>query len=505
MRKRHFARHKILSTSADDSPSAEKCGYSIRNALRRVFPTDRGGWTVLLLVTVIQGIVLYNACRHASNIGYDDKSHITCVKVLAGGHLPTSQETYEFFSPPLPYLPAVLVYALGPSTERGLAIALRLAQITNFAYSGILLWIVLKICRLARPGRRDLEILSLLILATLTVYYRTFAFVRGEPLLAMLILAAVHQTLRLTQLRRAIRWNAIWLGFIAGGAILSRQWAFFFFPALFFFLLLRVTRGRESMRRATWIFATVCIAACLVGGWFYIHLKNNEGRITAFNRPMYRPFSLRHHPRNFYVSFPLRAMLTNPVRPSFEGQIIPIFYSDLWGDYWSYFLVYARNKKSRNWINGYNLSLALKEGDKALAEIKTNRNRIARYLGRINAVSSVVSLMLVLGFFWGAWHLARSILLSALDTQTESLAWLFIISASCISGYAFFLISTPTVHGDTIKPSYLLHVFPLLAILTADLVISLGSRFPQLKIVLIGSILLTFLHNAPAFFTRFAG
>jgi hypothetical protein len=73
-----------------------------------------------------------------------------------------------------------------------------------------------------------------------------------------------------------------------------------------------------------------------------------------------------------------------------------------------------------------------------------------------------------------------------------------------IIGYAGFLLRYPNPHkGDTIKASYLLHIFPLVAVLGGEFLQSLRRKSPHgyLGLMILWSISL--LHNAPVFLTRY--
>ncbi|MBN1868426.1 hypothetical protein JW916_14170 [Candidatus Sumerlaeota bacterium] len=474
--------------------------------LRRFAPSDAWGWMLVLLGCAIQAVVLYNALRHHPTMGYDSKGYSLYIRILATGRFPTAEETWEFFSPPLPFLPSAAYCVLrGEATRAHLFEALRFAQILNFVYSGLLLWGVARLCRTILPGRRGLPVLSLLLIGALPVYYRTFAFVRAEPLLALLFVLAVLQTLRVTVGGDKRRAPTIWLGLIAGGMILTRQWAFFFFPALFLFLGLRVFKRRETPRRAVVVFATVCLVAFLAGGWFYVYLKVRHGGFSAFNRKPFSSLLAADHPRSFYLSCPLRTVFTDPVRPSFRNQAWPIFYADTWGDYWAYFLVHGRDREGGYWLDGFSLDAAIEQGGETLDRIVTNRYEINRYLGRVNAASIPLSFLFVAGFLWGGRMLWRTTIRPTTEAREESLAWIFLVALACVVGYAGFVFAFPTDNGDTVKPTYVLHVFVLVSILAADLVLAIGRRSPRLQTALVALVVLTALHNLPTFFTRFCG
>ena len=57
---------------------------------------------VLTLYLVINLIVLANSILHYPKIGYDAVENLNYIQILPD-RLPSRQDTYEFFSPPLPY------------------------------------------------------------------------------------------------------------------------------------------------------------------------------------------------------------------------------------------------------------------------------------------------------------------------------------------------------------------------------------------------------------------
>ena len=50
-------------------------------------------------------------------------------------------------------------------------------------------------------------------------------------------------------------------------------------------------------------------------------------------------FDFRNQPLSFYIPIngSLSTFFDNPIRGNFDNQLLPILYSDLWGDYWGYF------------------------------------------------------------------------------------------------------------------------------------------------------------------------
>ena len=70
-----------------------------------------------------------------------------------------------------------------------------------------------------------------------------------------------------------------------------------------------------------------------------------------------------------------------------------------------------------------------------------------------------------------------------------------------LAGYLWFLISYPVPgSGTTLKATYLLLIFPILALLAGDLAGRLPKRYRAAALALIFACAL---HNSPVFFTHF--
>src|SRR5579862_8457607 len=88
----------------------------------------------------------------------------------------------------------------------------------------------------------------------------------------------------------------------------------------------------------------------------------------AFNRGGARGLSLGNETGRFYFGLGDGRLFTEPLRPNFPNELIPIFYSETWGDYWEFFLVYA--KKGGTYLAGRELE----EGARgSLPGVATNR------------------------------------------------------------------------------------------------------------------------------------
>jgi hypothetical protein len=243
--------------------------------------------------------------------------------------------------------------------------------------------------------------------------------------------------------------------------------------------------------------------ASIVAGWFYGYLFARYGKVTAFNREPASSFSLSNHPISFYTEIRRQKVFIDPVRPGFQDTLLPLLYSDLWGDYWMFFLVYGLDSVNDEILWGLRLKEAL--SDPTVAErIQTNRHQMGSYLGRVNLVSLLPTAIMLLGVGMGLFGLYKYIRSDSGSNELAGLSLFSLIVICSILGYLWFLILYPNPDkGDTIKGTYLLHIFPLIAILTGHMLTQFYHRNKVLTGVLIGLLILVGVHNFRAMITQY--
>lgn len=456
---------------------------------------DRVLVAIFILVNLL---VLVNALLHDPRVGYDSVDHLINIQALADGHLPTRDESREFFSPPLPYFIPAMLLATDDFTIEASAKA---GQLINFFLSIGLTFTILLLCQLIIPSDRHLKIFALVLTGILPVYYKSFAMVSGEPYLAFLTVFALYFSLHAFSNTPRMT-DALILGIILGLAILSRQWGFFLFLAIGLLALFRVLRDPNRLASHARQLVTATGVAFIVGGWFYIHLITSYGTVTAFNRQPAEGFSLTNQPRSFYLGTGSGRLFSDPVRPSYPNQFLPIFYSEMWGDYWAHFTIYGQNHVTGEWVYGQTLESALKNG--SIPDLITNRQTFNAYLGRVNLVSLFPTFLLLGGFITVLITTWRRLLTSGIAQADETNFLLTLFVVISLAGYGWFLIRYPNLNkGDTIKASYALHIFPILAILAAQPLTLLTRRWPRLFLATLAVLGLVFIHDLPAMLTRF--
>jgi hypothetical protein len=446
-------------------------------------------WAPLLIVLAINSIVLANALIHRPTIGYNMAGHLLNMGIYPY-RFPTPEDSGEFFSAPLSYLlPSLLdklCVANLPTDTAGAASCRdldgRAGQLINVMLSigiTILLW---KICERLRPGSDSFKTSTFSLLGILTVYYRTFSQARPEPYVAFFTCWVCLEVLEMLHARGFSWRRATRLGVLVGLLLLSRQWAFLGLPAFAVLLWGSWRRSPAHGRHALQAVAAAGAVAALVAGWFYAHLYLTQGRITAFNREP-AAFSISNQSAKFYFGVGLEdlRLLREPLRGSFDGQLLPVFYSDVWGDYWCKF------------------SCVDEPGVEGAAP---NRDAIGRYLGRVNAVSLYPTLLLLAGLCYGAVCFWRSHRVQHREPSGIFVGYLVALIVCSWCGFLVFLVSFPAVEMGT-KATYVIQVFMALPLLGALLLEKLRTMAVSLYALSLIGLGLVFAHNVPALFTRY--
>lgn len=461
---------------------------------------DRLEIKILLVFLVINLIVLVNALLHDPLIGYDALQHLDYLETLSHFRLVTPEDSAEFFSPPVPYaLPALLMSLTGMK----IFWAAKAAQMLNFVLSLGVTYFVIKIGQLLQPGT-SLKFSALVFVGILPVYYKTFSQVRGEPYVVFFAILILYYTLVIILKKQYTLRNALLLGLAMGLSALSRQWGIFLFPGVFLVFAaewIRFPRLRIKAARTMLILLTLIL---VVSGWFYATLQVRYGSIRAFNRSGRETFSLKNQSREFYLGLNLREFVSQPVRPNLPNLFFPLFYSEIWGDYWGYFTLYGVDTRGPEYINGYYIQQNLEE-ENPPAWFETNYEQIQGYLGRVNLVSLFPSALALLSLAAAAFDLLpRGERFWKISLRQEVNVFLLLSIGFTMVGYMWFLIMYPNRgKGDTIKAAYALQIFPYLAFLVGDLLQKVERKSHLVYWLIMAGLGLVFLHNLPASFTHY--
>ena len=454
---------------------------------------------LIVIFTLMNGLVLINCRLHAPWVGYDASAHLSYIKALSGFHLVTPADSREFFSPPLPYFLPALFYVLTGK----LILAAKFAQLLNFFASVGLTWFLLRSCSLL-SSRSILKTGTLAFLAILPVYYKTFSFIRGEPYVALFAMIIFYLSI-LILIRKHFKFRFIFfLGCAMGGAALSRQWGLLLILVVILFGLWQMILYRNLRNQIMKALSLVLLISFIISGWFYCYLKYQYGSFTAFNGKPAVSFSFHNQPSSFYFGSGDGKFFTDPSYPAFSNQFFPVFHSEVWGDYWQVFINYGKETNVTRFVNGYDLHPIYIHGKK-LPWIESAFFKGQNYLGRVNLISlfpAGLAMAALLFSLVQSLRLGNQGLLRNRRKEMLRLILLFIIITFC--GYFWFLIMYASpVNGNTIKASYVLQVFPFIALLVGNFLDAVKNRTRYGYQLLITGLLLVFIHNFFALITHY--
>jgi hypothetical protein len=456
--------------------------------------------SLVVVFIVVNSIVFVNACLHEPTVGYDVGEHLKYVMTLGEMRLPTVTETAEFYSPPLPYaLPALLVV----SGAKDWWWPAKAGQLFNVLLSLGLTFYLLKLCDFFDPGNSHLKTTTLLFLGLLPMYYKSFAFLRGEPFVAFFAVFIIYQVLRVFVRERWSWANTIVLGVALGLIVLSRQWGLLLFPPLILWIAWLCWKDASARLRFIKILLLVMTIAVLTGGWFYWRLPNHRGAVTNFNRPPAANFSFSNQPAGFYFGAGNRRLFTDPLRPAFPNQLMPLLYTEVWGDYWQYFAVSGLDSRTGRFISGGELE-ELTAQKQAPPWLITDRFQISSYLGRVNMIGLLPSVLGLAAICFGMGRGLRGIRPSENSEATKGLVLVMLYLATSLAGYMWFLIMYPNPEkGDTIKATYLLQIFPFIGLLVGTLLQVVRDKKKQVYQTLVLFLIIVWVHNLPAMLTHY--
>ena len=436
---------------------------------------------ILFLVALI---LIINIFGYFHELGYDGEHHKWYIEVLPL-NLPTEQDTKEFFSPPLPYLFPSIIDSVCDKLNETYSINFdctylygKLTQILQALMFLGIIFLIKDISEIIEP--KNIKYLNsvLLLFTIIPVSYKSFAMIRGEPYISFFMFLLITIVIRVVYKKIEITRNlTIFTGIILGFIGLSRQWGLLFFPSLFILLVLVLRKENKNfnIKFVKYSFFAFLISL-IVFGWFYLMLFLDYGSITAFNREPVS-FSFNNQPSSFYFGLGLDDLFSRPIRGfSMTNMLFPVLYSDIWGDYWGYFTVtMGRGGLDPNY-------------------------EIVKYLGRVNFVSLIPAMIMILGIV--------KFLLKLNTDYKNKIFYTFIFSAITFFwiGYMWFLIKYPIPSkGDTIKGTYILPLINLLPFFGAFLLDIIKKISVKVYNLIFGILILILIHNIPAMVTRFFG
>ena len=424
-------------------------------------------------------ILIYNIFHFNPILGYDAEAHFNYVDYLSRYlpnelRLPSSDETREFFNPPLGYLiPSIAqVFCRNIITSSDLLLNCQpiYGKVTQIFQSFMYIFTILinlYTLKLFNKSQSIFNVSYLILVSLLAVNYRTISMIRGEPYILFFLSLFILLIYKADNSDYDFNFKLIFFaGIVIGSIALSRQWGFLLFIPLIVLLIYK-----NSKRNYLIFWSASSLIGALLSSWFYIGLYKNYGSFTAFNMES-KGFSFSNQNLSFYIPdmSQLEYLFTKPIRPNLNNQFISIIYSDLWGDYWGYFTFTSR---------------FLNDG--------RNQLNIGDYLARVNIVS-IITTLIIICFCYLTYKKYKSNFI----IQYINLAW--IIS---FTGYLIFTIAFPDSTGDTIKSTYIIQAFHLMVFLASIYFYDLKRLNKKMHTGIIITLVVIYIHNFQSYLSHF--
>jgi Dolichyl-phosphate-mannose-protein mannosyltransferase len=375
-------------------------------------------FTVAIVVCSFAALLTWNAVHYDWLRGYDAWQNWRYEQTIAHGQLPSRADTDEWHNPPLFYAGAYVAQSVGGEK------AVQFIGVVSGI--GLVLFAFL-IARELFPSTTA-RIGALVFAAATPVLVRGSVMYHPEPLASVLVAAAVFVVVRALARRRVTVANGVLAGALVGLACLTRTWALAALLALGIVLLAQRGLGTRRM-----LVAFAASALLLTVPWL-VYKGVRFGSPLAYSQPNPSQWQHKGRPASFYVGLSVHDVFSAPYSPQFRNQLLPVLYTDWWGDYWRYFRIPA------TMIN----------------EPAHLPSPYHRQLVEQSFVGTLPSLLALVGFIGLAWTavLRRSAALAAL------LVPLVLLSVSFVA----FLVKYPKLDGDNIKALYVLTAAVPLAI-----------------------------------------
>jgi 4-amino-4-deoxy-L-arabinose transferase-like glycosyltransferase len=353
--------------------------------------------------------------------GYDAYANSLYADVIRVHHrLPSTSETSVWHTPPLFFAVAAVIHS-----HRTVQVLDGVAALAVVAFAGL-------IARELWPRSRWVQLGAVVFAALTPVLTRTAVMYHPEPLATALATGGLYIVVRSLARRQSRVWIGAAAGVLFGLGTLTRTWALAIAAASVLGLVVQAWLARD--RRYAWSAAAlVGVLLVLALPWF-VNQARAHGSPFAFSRPAPHESFFSRRPASFYTSLDIGSVFTHPYAPNYLNHLLPVVYTDWWGDYWRYFEIPTANIATPPTLPS-----------------KYERPRVWQsYVGILPSLFAV----------------AGAIGLLVVGVRAREPAVLVVPASIVLLGLVFlvFQISYPHPDGDTIKATYLLDAVAPLAV-----------------------------------------
>ena len=353
--------------------------------------------------------------------GYDAYANSLYADVIRVHHrLPSTSETSVWHTPPLFFAVAALVHS-----HRAVQVIDGLAGLAVVVFAGL-------IARELWPRSRWIQLGSLVFAALTPVLTRTVVMDHPEPLATALATGGLYVVVRSLAREAPGPWSGAAAGVLFGLGTLTRTWALALAAASVLALGWQAWLGRD--RRAVWSAAVLVGVVLVLSLPWFVNQARAHGSPFAFSRPAPHESFFSRRPASFYTSLDVGSVFSHPYAPNYLNHLLPVVYTDWWGDYWRYFEIPAANISTP-------------------PELPSKYERPRVWQSYVGILPSLLAFVGVIG-------------LLVVGVRKRAPVVLIVPASIVVLGLAFlvFQISYPHPDGDTIKATYLLDAVAPLAV-----------------------------------------
>jgi len=427
--------------------------------------------TIIYLVILVGLIFLFfNAYHYPVNAGYDFKLHSTYAKIISHEwRIPVFEETRENYNPPLFYLTSGLIGRLSSYiTGQDFITALKAWQYFSVILASLSIYFWFLIIKKLHPKNKPLQVSFLVLLFSLPVFHKTIVMFSIETWFlfttSLSFWFLINHFLNKPNLK-----NTFILSLLVVVNLLTRMSAIVLLITVLAAFIGLIIQKKLHLKKAILLTGLLISIILTSTGWFYLGRDSKEifgvGEGGAPDIPFFK-----RQPISFYLDVPFKYMMTHPIRHEIPiNKLIPIYYSEFWGDWWNY---YSQRR--------FNISVEARKKDHYL----TSPERVSN-LALQNQVNLLSAFLLVSGFIY---LLIKATSLTFKNKKSSN--WLpqsLFIAFTLFTwlGFLSLLTKYPSWKGDSIKASYMLYNLP---IFTYFLVFFLFKCLKKYKLIFIPAI-----------------
>jgi hypothetical protein len=387
----------------------------------RAFPTAVAGTLACYLTLELWDVFHYDWLR-----SYDAWASSLYADSIQRHHaLPTAATSDVWHNPPLFYAIAAVIQPhagwLGIEPHK----AVQLVSV----FCGLAVVVLsMLVARELFPESRWVQLGTLLGVAATPVLLRGSIMYHPEPLATALATGGLFLAVRAACRGWTRRLGAA-AGLLLGLANLTRTWALAEAVAVAVIVAVAWLRSRDAGARR-FLACFVVVLVVLSAPW-YVRQTVRYGNPFAFSKPDPYQWLPSGRPVSFFTTLDAKDVFTNPYQPTYANVLLPVVYTDWWGDYSRYFHV-------------------------PQTETDAPAKLPSRYRGPM-VLQSVVGVLPTLAALAALVGLA----FAAVRTRSAALGIALGAGVLVLASFVAFLVHYPKRDGDNIKALYVLDVVPL--------------------------------------------